>query len=60
MLQKIKKKVKIITRTSGQLENLSFAEKAIQKKEIDLIAVGRNFIKDPTFIYKYSKLKKKK
>tara|TARA_E500000178_G_C17033495_1_gene761941 strand:- start:2922 stop:3983 length:1062 start_codon:yes stop_codon:yes gene_type:complete len=57
---KIKKRVKIITRTSGQLENLSFAEKAIQKKEIDLIAVGRNFIKDPTFIYKYSKLKKKK
>jgi 2,4-dienoyl-CoA reductase-like NADH-dependent reductase (Old Yellow Enzyme family) len=57
---KIKKKVKIIIRSSGQIENLSFAEKAIKKNKVDLIAVGRNFIKDPAFIYKYSKLKKKK
>ena len=57
---KIKKKVKIAVRTSGQVENLSFADKAIKKNKVDLIAVGRNFIKDPAFIYKYSKFKKKK
>ncbi len=56
----IKKYSKIKVRTSGQLEDLSFAEKAIKKNKIDFIAVGRNFIKDPNFIIKYSKLKNKK
>ncbi len=56
----IKRYSKIKVRTSGQLEDLSFAEKAIKKNKIDFIAVGRNFIKDPYFVIKHSKLKNKK
>ena len=56
----IKKHSKIKVRTSGHLEDLLYAEKAIKKNKIDLIAVGRNFIKDPYFILKYSKLRNKK
>jgi len=52
---KIKKKINIPVRTSGNLENLNFADKAIKQKKIDLIAIGRNFIKDPSFIYNFSK-----
>ena len=56
----IKKNSKILVRTSGQMGDLSFAESAIKKKEVDFVAVGRNFIKEPSFIFKYSKFKKEK
>jgi 2,4-dienoyl-CoA reductase-like NADH-dependent reductase (Old Yellow Enzyme family) len=56
----IKQKTKMTIRTSGQLEDLSFAENAIKQNKTDLIAVGRNFIKDPSFLFKYSKKKNKK
>ena len=57
---RIKKKINIPVRTSGNLENLNFADKAIKQKKIDLIAIGRNFIKDPSFIYNFSKKKNNK
>jgi 2,4-dienoyl-CoA reductase-like NADH-dependent reductase (Old Yellow Enzyme family) len=54
---KIKSSVKIAVRTSGNLEDLDYAEKALKSKKIDFIAIGRGFIKDPMLIYKYSKKK---
>ena len=51
----IKKRVGIKTRCSGLLENLDYSEKALKSKKVDLIAIGRNFIKDSSFIFKYAK-----
>jgi 2,4-dienoyl-CoA reductase-like NADH-dependent reductase (Old Yellow Enzyme family) len=55
--EQIKKATKMAIRTSGHLEDLSFAENAIKQKKIDLIAVGRNFVKNTSFLFKYSKKK---
>ena len=56
----IKKNTKMIIRTSGQLDDLTFAESSIKQNKTDLIAVGRNFIKDPSFLFKHAKEKNEK
>ena len=50
----------MIIRTSGQLDDLTFAESSIKQNKTDLIAVGRNFIKDPSFLFKHAKEKNEK
>ena len=55
----IKKKTGILTRTSGMMEDLDFSNKAIKENKVDLVAIGRSFIKDPNFIFKYAKKKNK-
>ena len=55
--KKIKKKTSILIRTSGQIDDIQTANNLLMKKNVDFIAVARKFIKDPTWIYKASKLK---
>ena len=54
LAQNIKKKTRMIVRTSGQLEDLTLSEEALKNKKVDLIAIGRNFIKDPNLLIKHS------
>ena len=51
----IKKKTGMITRTSGLMEDLKFSNKAMKNNKIDLVAIGRNFIKEPNFLFKFAK-----
>jgi 2,4-dienoyl-CoA reductase-like NADH-dependent reductase (Old Yellow Enzyme family) len=55
----IKKKTGIITRTSGMITSLKQAECIVKNKKADLIAVGREFIKNPTWLIKEMKKLKK-
>ena len=55
--KKIKKKTSILIRTSGQIDDIQTANNLLMRKNVDFIAVARKFIKDPTWIYKASKLK---
>lgn len=55
---KIKEKTGIVTRVSGQMDDLKFANNAIKKKKIDLVAIGRKFINEPNFLFKYAKKNK--
>lgn len=57
----IKKKSKIMVRTSGMINNVNFADKLIKNKYVDLICIGRKFISEPNFLVKQmnKKLKQK-
>ncbi len=46
----IKKNVNIIVRTSGNLNSIQVIKNIIKKKEIDLIAIGREFLKNKKFL----------
>jgi 2,4-dienoyl-CoA reductase-like NADH-dependent reductase (Old Yellow Enzyme family) len=50
---KIKKNVKIKIRTSGNLSNLHFLNKAFKKKLIDFAAIGRPFLNNPRWLLNY-------
>ena len=52
LAKKIKKKTKIIVRTSGKIDNINFANKLIKNKYVDLICIGRKFISSPNFLLK--------
>ena len=55
--KKIKKKTSILIRTSGQIDDIKTANKVLNDKKVDFIAVARKFINDPMWILKASKLK---
>ena len=55
LCKKIKKKTSIITRTSGLIKDIKYANKIIEKGSADLLAIGRSFINDPMLIYKGAK-----
>ena len=55
---KIKEKTGIVTRVSGQMDDLKFANNEKKKKKIDLVAIGRKFINEPNFLFKYAKKNK--
>jgi 2,4-dienoyl-CoA reductase-like NADH-dependent reductase (Old Yellow Enzyme family) len=61
LAEKIKKKSKIIVRTSGKINNIDFANKLIKNKCVDLICIGKKFISEPNFLLKQmdKRLKKK-
>ena len=37
------------------MEDLKFSNKAMKNNKIDLVAIGRNFIKEPNFLFKFAK-----
>lgn len=56
----IKKKINIITRVAGMINNYQLAKSLIENNKVDLVAIGREFIKNPTWlIHKIKKNKKK-
>ena len=52
MAKKIKKKTNILVSTTGQLDDLIFADNALKKKQINLITIARKFLNDNKFIFK--------
>ena len=56
--KKIKKKVKIKVITLGMLNTINLIEKILKKKEADLVAVSRRFIKEPEWLKKKNSIKK--
>ena len=57
LAKKIKKKINILVRCSGQLDDYNFAYKIVKNKIVDLVAIGRGFIKNKNFILSNSKKK---
>ena len=56
---RIKKECKILTRTSGMINDFKLIDKILRQKKLDFVAVGRKFISDKFFLIKNSKKKKK-
>ena len=57
LAKEIKKKINILVRCSGQLDHYNFAYKIVKHKIVDLVAIGRGFIKNKNFILTNSKKK---
>ena len=55
---KIKKECKILTRTSGMINDYKFIDKILKQKKIDFVAIGRKFISDKFFLFKDRKKRK--
>jgi len=55
LAKEIKKKINILVRCSGQLDDYNFAYKIVKNKIVDLIAIGRGFIKNKNLILINSK-----
>lgn len=56
----IKKKTKILVRTSGNINSFNLANNIIKKKFVDLVCIGRKFISEPNFLIKLLDKKSKK
>jgi len=52
LAEKIKKKVKIKVKTTGNIINLKHAEKIIKNGQADMVSFGRKFINSPTWLIK--------
>lgn len=52
LAKRIKKNTSLLVRCSGQLDDFDYAENIIKKKFIDLVAIGRGFIKNKNLIFK--------
>lgn len=59
LAEQIKKNTGIITRTAGMITSLKQAEHIVKNKKADLVAIGREFIKNPTWLVKEMKKLKK-
>ena len=59
LAEQIKKKTGKKTRTAGMITNLKQAEYIVKNRKADLIAIGREFIKNPTWLIKEMKKLKK-
>ena len=59
MAAKIKKKCKIITRTSGLIKNNKVINKAFNNYKLDFLAIGRKLIDDKFFLLRNKKNLKK-
>jgi len=55
MARKFKKNTNLIIRTSGNLNDLKYSSRVIKKKYLDLVAIGRTFLKNPFWIYNFFK-----
>jgi 2,4-dienoyl-CoA reductase-like NADH-dependent reductase (Old Yellow Enzyme family) len=53
--KKIKKKTNMLIRCSGSLDDYKYSYNLVKKKVIDLVAIGRGFIKNKNFILINSK-----
>ena len=49
----IKKNCKIVTRTSGQIDDEKTINKALNKFKLDFVAIGRRLVNDKFFLYKF-------
>ena len=58
MAEKIKKKTKMITTTSGMITKHQVSENIIKNKKIDFITIARIIIKNPRWIYQLAKKNK--
>ncbi len=56
----LKKKTKMIVRTSGNIRDINYANFLIKKKFVDLICMGKKLISDPTYLINYIKPNEKK
>lgn len=52
LAKEIKKNVKIFVKTTGQINDLSYAENILRNKNADLISFGRKFINSPNWLVK--------
>ena len=52
MSKKIKLNTNIKIRTSGQINEINFADKMIKNNKCDFVAVGRKFLLDPNWLQK--------
>jgi len=50
LAEKIKKKVKIVTRTTGLIKDLNHANKIVKNNKADLVSFGRKFINSPNWL----------
>ena len=55
--KKIKKKTKILTRVTGQIDDIKTANRILKNGSADFVAVARKFIKDPQWILREAKKK---
>ena len=56
--KKIKSKSKILISTTGRMSNLKICEKLIKRKLIDMVTIGRPFLKNPFWLYDIKEFKK--
>jgi len=56
--KKIKSKSKILISTTGRMNNLKICQKLIKRKQIDMITIGRPFLKNPFWLYDIKEFKK--
>ena len=50
LAEKIKKRTKIVTRTTGLIEDLNHANKIVSNNKADLVSFGRKFINSPFWL----------
>lgn len=60
LAKEIKKKSKMVTKTTGMIKNLNHANKIITNQDADLVAFGRKFINSPFWLIKDMKKLNKK
>lgn len=60
MTEKIKKNVKIISTTSGEINNYDVAGKLITSNALDFITIARGIVKNPHWIFHLAKNQRKK
>ena len=58
LCKKIKSEVKIITRSSGQIDDFKTIDDLLENKSLDLVATGRKFINDPHWLIREAKKRK--
>ena len=51
----LKKRTKMIVRTSGNIKDVNYSNQLIKKNFVDLVCMGRKFISDPNYLIKYTK-----
>lgn len=58
LAKKIKKKVKMLVTSCGNLNDINFSDNLIKSKKIDFVTVARNFVRNSNYLFENKKLKK--
>tara|TARA_R110002020_G_scaffold74074_3_gene189827 strand:- start:20 stop:1072 length:1053 start_codon:yes stop_codon:yes gene_type:complete len=53
--REVKNNTNLLIRTSGMINSIKHAEQIVKEKSADFIAIGRKFLKNPRWLYDYSK-----
>ncbi len=59
LTKKIKKKVKMLVTSCGNLNDINFADNLIKSKKIDFVTIARNFVKNNNYLFQNKKFKRK-